>query len=364
MRVRPASIVLLRTSAACMLLLSLAPGCGSSKVTSSTDGGAGGSPTGTGGVTGTGGAHAAGGATATGGATSAGGTTGTGGTPGAGGKTSTGGTPGSGGKPGTGGTPGSGGKTGTGGTPGSGGKTGAGGATDGGTSLGGSTSVAGMAVNLRTAASYVILAKTAISTVPPAAITGNLGVSPAAATYITGFSLIADATNAFSTSAQVSGKVFAADHATPTPSNLTAAIHDMELAFTDAAGRAPGVTELGAGNIGGMTLPPGVYGWATGLLIPASITLSGGATAVWIFQVAQGLTLGNAVAVSLTGGALPRNVFWQVSGAVTVGTTAHLAGVVLCQTAIAMKSGASLEGRLLAQTAVTLDTNMVTEPAP
>jgi hypothetical protein len=327
MRKRSTSIVLVRTGAACMLL-SLGLGCGSSKVTSSTDGGAGGSPTGTGGTTGTGGAHAAGGATATGGATSAGGT------------------------PGTGATPGSGGTTGT------------GGATDGGTSVGGSTSVAGAAVNLRSAGDYVILAKSGISTVPPAAITGNLGVSPAAAAYITGLSLVADFTNGFSTSAQVTGKVFAADQATPTPSKLTAAIHDMELAFTDAAGRAPGVTELGAGNIGGMTLQPGVYRWATGLLIPASMTLTGGATAVWIFQIAKDLALSNAVAVSLTGGALPKNVFWQVAGAVAVGTTAHLAGVVLCQTSIMMKTGALLEGRLLAQTAVTLDSNMITEPAP
>ena len=118
----------------------------------------------------------------------------------------------------------------------------------------------------------------------------------------------------FSTSTQVTGKVYAADYAAPTPSNLTTAVGDMELAFTDAAGRAPDVTELGAGNIGGMTLAPGVYKWGTGLLIPTDVTLNGSATDVWIFQIAQDLTVAAARRSSSTGGALPKNVFWQVAG--------------------------------------------------
>lgn len=218
-------------------------------------------------------------------------------------------------------------------------------------------------VNLGTAGNYVILAKSGISTVPASAITGNLGLSPAAASFITGFSLIADATNAFSTSSQVTGKVYAADYAVPTPSNLTTAVGDMETAFTDAAGRAPAVTELGAGNIGGMTLSSGVYKWGSGVLIPADVTLNGSATDVWIFEIAQGLTLGSGAKVILAGGALPKNIFWQVSGAVIVGPTAHLEGVVLTQTAVSMANGASINGRLLAQTAVTLDGNAVVQPA-
>ena len=113
----------------------------------------------------------------------------------------------------------------------------------------------------------------------------------------------------------MTGKVYAADYAAPTPSNLTTAIGDMELAFTDAAGRAPDVTELGAGNIGGMTLAPGVYKWGTGLLIPTDVTLTGSATDVWIFQIAQDLTVAAPRSV-LAGGALPKNVFWQVAGRV------------------------------------------------
>jgi hypothetical protein len=219
------------------------------------------------------------------------------------------------------------------------------------------------AVELGLAGNYVILAKSGISTVPPSAITGDVGVSPAAASYVTGFSLTADSTNTFWTSTQVTGKVYAADDASPTPANLTRAVSDMELAFTDAAGRAPNVTELGAGNIGGMTLAPGVYKWSTDLLIPTDLTLAGSPNAVWIFQIARDLTLSNATDILLTGGARSKNVFWQVSGLLDLGTTASFVGVVLTQTAATLKTGASLDGRVLAQTAVTLDSNTLVGPA-
>jgi hypothetical protein len=219
-------------------------------------------------------------------------------------------------------------------------------------------------VDLGTAGDYVILAKSGISTVPASAVTGDLGVSPAAATYITGFSLSVDATNAFATSTQVTGKVFAADYALPTPANLSTAVGDMGLAFIDAAGRAPSIIELGAGNIGGMTLAPGVYKWGTSLLIPTNVSLTGSATDVWIFQVAGDLTMSSATSVLLSGGALAKNVFWQVAGLVALGTTAHLEGVILTKTSISLRTGASVNGRLLAQTAVTIAKATVVEPAP
>lgn len=228
----------------------------------------------------------------------------------------------------------------------------------------GSVAAAGVPVDLGTAGDYAILAKSGISTVPTSAITGNIAVSPAAATYITGFALIADATNVFSTSTQVTGKVYAADYASPTPANLTTAVGDMETAFTDAAGRAPDVTELGAGNIGGLTLAPGVYKWSSGLLIPTSVTLNGRATDVWIFEIAQDLTMSSATSIVLAGGALPKNIFWQVSGKVDIGTTAHFEGVVLTQTAVTLQTGASVNGRLLAQTAVSIDASTIVQPAP
>jgi hypothetical protein len=217
----------------------------------------------------------------------------------------------------------------------------------------------GVPIDLGAAGKYVILAETGISTVSPSTITGDLGLSPAAASYVTGFSLIADSTNVFSTSSQVTGKVYAADYATPTPSDLTTAIGDMGTAFTTAAGRAPGVTNLGAGSIGGMTLHAGVYRWGTGLLMATDVTLTGSASDVWVFEIAKNLTVSNGTQLHLAGGALPRNIFWQVSGDVTLGTTVQFDGTILCQTGIALKTGATLTGRLLAQTAVTLDANTI-----
>jgi hypothetical protein len=219
------------------------------------------------------------------------------------------------------------------------------------------------AVNLGSAASYVILAKSGISTVPTSAVTGNLGLSPAAASYITGFSLTASPTNVFSTSLQVTGKVYASNYHVPTPANLTTAVSDMQLAFTDAAGRAPDFTELGAGNVGGKTLVAGVYKWSTGLLIPTDLTLTGGAADVWIFQIAKNLMVDSAVHVVLAGGAMSKNVFWQVAGDVSLGTTAQFQGVILGQTSIGLKTGASINGRLFAQTAVTIDDSAVVSPA-
>jgi hypothetical protein len=218
------------------------------------------------------------------------------------------------------------------------------------------------AVDLGEAGEFAILAKSGVSTVPASAITGDVGLSPAAATYLTGFTLNLDDTDTYATSTQVTGMLYASDFAPPTPANLTAAIGDMELAFTDAAGRPPDVTELGAGNIGGMTLEPGVYAWGTSLLIPTDIALEGSDTDVWIFQISGDLTLSSGVQVTLSGGARPENVFWQVAGLVELGTTAHAEGVVLTQTSITLRTGASIDGRLLAQTAVELDMATVVEP--
>ncbi len=240
----------------------------------------------------------------------------------------------------------------------------AGSSSDGTASTSTSGGESGLAVELGTAGEFAILAKSGISTVPTSAVTGDLGISPAAATFITGFSLTVDASNEFATSAQVTGNVYASDYAAPTPTKMTTAVSDMETAFTDAAGRAPDVTELGAGDISGMTLDAGVYKWGTGLLIASDVTLEGDATDVWIFQISEDLTVGSASNVVLSGGALPKNVFWQVAGQVDIGTTAHLEGVVLTQTAVTLATGASVDGRLLAQTAVDIDASTVVAPAP
>ena len=216
-------------------------------------------------------------------------------------------------------------------------------------------------VNLGTAGNFVILAKTAISNVPTSAITGDLGLSPAAESFITGFSQT-DATG-YATAPEVTGKLYAADMAPPTPINLTTAVADMMTAYTDAAGRpTPDFTNLLTGNIGGQTLTPGLYNWTTGVTAPASLTISGGPNDVWIFQIAGNLSLSTSVNITLSGGAQPKNIFWQVAGSVTLGATSHFEGIILSQTGINLLSGASMNGRALAQTAVTLISNTVTKP--
>lgn len=219
-------------------------------------------------------------------------------------------------------------------------------------------------VPLGSAGSFVILAKSAVSTTGTTAVVGDIGLSPAAATFITGFALSADAGNTFSSSSLVTGKLFAANYAVPTPAFLTTSVSDMETAFTDAAGRTlPDFTELGAGNISGLTLAPGLYKWGTGVLITEEgVTLSGGANDVWIFQIAEDLTVNNSAIVRLSGGAQAKNIFWQVSGQATLGTAADFKGIILSQTLISLNTGAKLTGRALAQTAVTLDATAITKP--
>jgi len=228
----------------------------------------------------------------------------------------------------------------------------------------GATAAGPSPVNLRTAGSFVILTETGITTTGTTTVVGNMGVSPIAATAMTGFGLIADSTNTFSTSSLVTEKIYAADYAPPTPTKMTTAISDMETAFTDAAGRtSPNFIELGGGDISGKTLLPGLYKWGTGVLITnAGITLAGGPNDVWIFQIAGDLIVDNAAIITLVGGAQAKNIFWQVSGKATFGTAADVKGIILSQTLISMNTGAKLSGRALAQTAVTLIANTITAP--
>lgn len=216
-------------------------------------------------------------------------------------------------------------------------------------------------VALGAAADYVILAKSAISNVPTSKVTGDLGLSPAAASYITGFSLTR--AGAKWTAPQVVGSVFAADNDAPTPSALTTAVADMMTAYSDAAGRpTPTVLNLGAGAIGGMTLRPGLYKWTSALTIPTDVTLDGAADDVWIFQITGSLMMSAAQSVTLSGGAQAKNIVWQVAGGVELGAMAHAEGIILSKTAIKLGTGASISGRLLAQTAVSIAGATVTAP--
>ncbi len=217
-------------------------------------------------------------------------------------------------------------------------------------------------VNLRTAGQYAIFAKTGVTNVPTSAITGDVGVSPIATSAITGFNLT-DATG-YATSPQVAGRVYAADMAAPTPTNLTTAVGDMETAYTDAAGRpAPDFTDLYAGALGSKVLVPGLYKWGGSVSATTDFALSGGPNDVWIFQIAGSVEIAANVNMTLIGGAQARNVFWQTASTVNMGLGSHLEGILLAQTAINMGAGASLTGRALTQTAVTLDKNTITRPA-
>lgn len=210
---------------------------------------------------------------------------------------------------------------------------------------------------------YVILAQAGISTVPTSAVTGNMGVSPALATAITGFALTEDASTQFSTSPQVTGEIYAADYATPTPARLTAAVGDMQTRYTDLAGMAPGFNEFNGGDLVGQTLAPGVYHWTTAVaLATGNVTLTGSSSAQWIFQIDGALTTGAATEVILAGGAKAKNVYWVVAGGATLGATSIFKGVILSATAITVGNAATITGRLLAQTAVTLDSDVVKKP--
>jgi len=213
-------------------------------------------------------------------------------------------------------------------------------------------------VNLGDAGNFAILSQSGITDVYRSAIVGDVGTSP-----ITGAAILL-------TCGEVSGTIFTVDMAGPLPCSindatyLTTVVGDMGFAYNDAAGRlSPDFTELGAGEIGGLTLTPGLYKWTTGLMISTDVTLSGGPDDVWIFQVAGTMNQANSTRVTLAKGAQAKNIFWQVAGATTIGTNAHFEGVVLDKTMIALNTGASVTGRLLAQSAVTLQMNAITEPA-
>jgi hypothetical protein len=212
------------------------------------------------------------------------------------------------------------------------------------------------AVNLQSAGSFVLLSKAGITNVPNSEITGDVGTSP-----ITGAAIGLDC-------AEVTGSIYTVDAAGPAcriedAVKLTAAVSDMESAYEDAAERTlPDHTELGAGDISGMTLVPGLYRWSSSVGITNGVTLAGGSEDVWIFQIAGDLAANTGAIVTLSGGAQPKNIFWQVVGQTTVHTTAQFKGIILCKTMIVMNGGATLKGRAMAQTAVTLDQNVVTEP--
>ena len=212
-------------------------------------------------------------------------------------------------------------------------------------------------VLLGDAGRFAILSQTGITDVYRSTITGDVGTSP-----ITGAAILLACD-------EVTGYIYTVDAFGPNcdktfndATTLTSAVGAMGTAYNDAAARTANVTELNAGEIGGLTLQPDTYKWSSNVSISTDVTLHGSATDTWIFQIAGNLTEANGVRVTLAGGALAKNIVWQVAGSVTLGTNSHFEGVVLSKTLIAVNTGTSVNGRLLAQTAVTLQKNTITAP--
>jgi hypothetical protein len=219
-------------------------------------------------------------------------------------------------------------------------------------------------IDLGTAGDFVILSKSGIDRKGVTSITGNIGVSPIDQTALTGFSQIMDVSLEFSTSDYVVGKIYAADYATPTPSYLTTAISDQETAFSVANGLTTNViVDLGAGDISGKTLAPGLYKWGTGLLITnAGVTLNGGPDDTWVFQISDDFTIDNDAIITLAGGAQAKNIFWVTKTQAVIGSNVQFKGNVLAKTLISVNTGAIVSGVLLSQTAVTLNASTVVKP--
>jgi hypothetical protein len=227
------------------------------------------------------------------------------------------------------------------------------------------------AIELGGAEEFAILAKSGISTTIDSYIIGDIGASPVAATYITGFGLVMDSEGKFSTSSQIaSGRAaYAADYKGFTPAKLTAAVGDMEAAYSDATQRSSddaSRTNLGDGDISGMTLHPGVYTFDRDISFSENIFLDGNHDDVFIIQTTGNILQADGVNVELRGGVngvQASNVFWQVAGHVTVGVGSEMQGILLVKTDALFMTGSSLNGQVLAQTAVDLQETSVTHPA-
>ncbi len=203
-------------------------------------------------------------------------------------------------------------------------------------------------VVLASAANFVVLAGSAVTSTGPTSITGDLGVSPG--TAITGFP---------------PGTVVGAQHAgDPTSAQ---GIADLTTAYNDAAGRTLCAVTV-AGNLGGQTLTPGLYKSTSSLAVSAGdLTLDGqgDGNAVFIFEMASTLTTTSGRQVILIGGAKAANIYWQVGTSATLGTTSIFEGTVMADQAITLNTGATLNGRALARIGgVSLDSDVIVKPAP
>ena len=203
-------------------------------------------------------------------------------------------------------------------------------------------------IDLGAASAFAVLGAATVTNTGPSDITGNLGVSPG--TAIKGFP---------------PGKV--TDGTIETCSKKAAAAHsDLKTAYNEAAGRTTGSVSV-SGNLGGMTLKPGLYTSTAGFAVSSGdLTLDGqgSASSVFIFQMASTLGMSAGRKMVLTNGANANNVFWQVGSSATFKAGSVAVGNVLAYASITVTTGVHVTGRLLALTgAVTLDSNTIVKPA-
>ncbi|MEV4923978.1 ice-binding family protein, partial [Streptomyces roseoverticillatus] len=205
-------------------------------------------------------------------------------------------------------------------------------------------SAIGVAPDLGTADSYAVLGGQSVTNTGPSTINGDLGVSPGSS--VTGFP-----------PGTVNGTIHAAD------AQAAQAQSDLTIAYDSAAGQASDATLTSPGDLGGMTLNPGVYKAASSINITGTLTLDahGDPNAVWIFQIGSMLETASGSSVSLINGAQPCNVFWQVGSSATIGTDSSFVGTIMALTSITVDTGATIDGRALARNgSTTLDTNTIT----
>ncbi len=207
------------------------------------------------------------------------------------------------------------------------------------------TASAQVAPSLGTAQNFAVLGGSTVTNTGPTVITGELGVSPGAA--VTGFP-----------PGTVSvGPIHEGDAA------AMAAQADTVTAYNFLAAEACTTTYLVPTDIGGMTLAPGVYCFASSAAVTGQVTLDGGdnANSVWVFKIGSTLTTATNSSVVLTNGAQQCKVFWKVGSSATLGTGTAFIGNILALTSITLDTSATvLDGRALAiNGAVTMDSNSV-----
>jgi hypothetical protein len=202
-------------------------------------------------------------------------------------------------------------------------------------------------VSLAGASNLAVLAGSTITNTGPTRITGDLGLSPGSS--VTGF---------------LPGILNGTQHINDFIANQ--AKLDLTAAYNDAAGRTSTDIVMLSGNIGGLTLTPGLYKSTSSLAISSgdlTLDAKGDSSAVFIIQIASTLTTTSGRKVILSGGALASNIFWQVGSSATFGTYSVFKGTVLAMASITFTTGATLDGRGLARTgAVTMDSNTIVSP--